>query len=51
MAGDVSAGPESVLVTEPQAGAVELISGLTADTTRSVDLMAALTLHEVCVFW
>ena len=51
MAGDVIARPKSVLVAESQTGAVQLISGLTANTTRSVDLVAALALDEVRVLW
>jgi len=51
MARDVSACPDAVLSTESQTGAVQLISGLTADTARSVDLVTTLALHEVRVFW
>ena len=49
MAGDVSASPERVLSTESQTGAMKLVARLTANTARRVDLVAALTLHEIRV--
>ena len=51
MARDVSARPNSVLGAQTETGAAQLIASLTADTAGRVDLTAALTLHEVRVFW
>ena len=51
VARDVGACPDCVLGTQSQTGSFQLVAALTADAARSVDLVAALTLHEVRVFW
>lgn len=49
MTRDVSSGPEPVLGTQSKTGSLQLVAALTANTTRRINLIAALTLHKVSV--